>query len=103
LRRAASTVETLCIFSDGGTPVRQLVVDRAGQTCGAKPCWKNAGSQGLAYQDKAAFGDGITKMSFGGRPAGKGKASAQGKNEGAEAKMNTVKKDDGHQYKAQKK
>lgn len=79
--------------------------------------------------------DGITKMSFGGRPAGKGKASAQGKNDVAKglthlptgvaaaltgntsptielvtsnglcvgAKMNTVKKDDGHQYKAQKK
>jgi len=131
-----STVATLCIFNDGGILVGQpLVVDRGGQMCGGKPCWKATGSQGLAYQDKAASADGITKMSFGGRPAGKGKASAQGKNNAAKnqtslptgfaaaltgntsptielvtsngfcvgAKMNTVKKDDGQQYKAQKK
>jgi hypothetical protein len=131
-----STVATLCIFNDAGTLVGQpLVVDRAGQMCGAKPCWKATGSQGLAYQNKAASAAGITKMSFGGRPAGKGKASAQGKNDVGKgltslptglaaalmgntsptielvtsnnfcvgAKMNTVKKDTGQQYKAQKK
>jgi len=130
-----TTVATLCIFNDVGSPVGQLVVDRAGQTCGVKPCWKASGTQGLAYQDKLASAQGITKIRFGGGAAGKGKASGQGKNDAVKgltslptglttaltgntsptielvttnglcvgATMNTVTRDGGKQYKAQKK
>lgn len=73
----------LCIFNDAGTLLsqQQVVVDRAGQTCGKKPCWKATGKQGLAYQDKTAAADGVTKLQFVGGAAAKGKASAQGKND----------------------
>ncbi len=130
-----STVAALCVFNDAGTRVGQLIVDRAGQTCGTKPCWRATGTQGLAYQDKMASAAGITKIAFSGGAAGKGKARAQGKNDAAKgltslptglaaalagntsptielvtsnglcvgATMNTVSKDNGQQYKAQKK
>jgi hypothetical protein len=130
-----STVAALCIFNDAGTPVGELIVDRAGQTCGTKPCWKPTGKQGLAYKDKMASAAGIVKIGFAGAPAGKGKASAQGKNNAGKgltslptglsaaltgntsptielvtsdglcvgATMNRVVKDEGQQYKAQKK
>ena len=38
------------------------------------------GKQGLAYKDKTASADGVIKIGFVGAAAGKGKASAQGKN-----------------------
>ena len=78
-----STIAALCVFNDAGAPVGELIVDRAGQTCGTKPCWKPTGKQGLAYQDKMASAAGITKIGFVGGDAGKGKASAQGKNDAA--------------------
>lgn len=130
-----STVAVACIFDDAGTLVADLVVDRAGDTCLTKPCWKTTGTAGLAYKDKAAAADGIVKLSYGGGAAGKGKAAVQGKNNAAKgltslptglatalggnttptielvtsdglcigAKMNTIAKDTGLQYKALKK
>jgi hypothetical protein len=78
-----STVAAFCLFNDAGTPVGELIVDRAGKTCGTKPCWRLTGKQGLAYQDKMASAAGITKIGFVGGAAGKGKARAQGKNDAA--------------------
>lgn len=75
-----NTVAALCVFNDAGTPVGQLIVDRAGKLCGTKPCWKLTGKQGLAYKDKLASAAGVAKIGFVGGAAGKGKASAQGKN-----------------------
>jgi hypothetical protein len=78
-----STIAAICIFNDAGTRVGDLIVDRAGQTCGTKPCWKQTGKQGLAYKDKMASAAGVAKIGFVGGVAGKGKASAQGKNDAA--------------------
>ena len=80
-----STVAAFCLFNDAGTPVGEpLIVDRAGQNCGTKPCWKLTGKQGLAYKDKIASAAGITKIGFVAGAATKGKASAQGKNNKAQ-------------------
>jgi hypothetical protein len=76
---SGSTVAALCVFNDAGTPVGELIVDRAGKICGTKPCWRLTG-KGLAYQDKMASAAGVTKIGFVSGAAGKGKASAQGKN-----------------------
>jgi hypothetical protein len=78
-----STIAALCVFNDAGAQVGELIVDRAGQTCGTKPCWKPTGKQGLAYQDKMASAAGVTKIGFVGGAVGKGKAKAQGKNNAA--------------------
>jgi hypothetical protein len=75
-----STVATACIFNDAGVLVGERTVDRAGQTCGTKPCWKLTGKQGFSYQDKLASAAGIAKLQFGGGAATKGKAQVQGKN-----------------------
>ncbi|HKB41783.1 MAG TPA: IPT/TIG domain-containing protein [Gemmataceae bacterium] len=75
-----SAVAALCVFNDAGTPVGELIADRAGQTCGTKPCWKLSGKQGLVYNDKMASAAGVAKIGFVGGDAGKGEASAQGKN-----------------------
>jgi hypothetical protein len=77
---AGSTIAALCIFNDAGTLVGELIVDRAGQTCGTKPCWKQTGKEGLAYKDKMASAAGVAKIGFVGAAAGKGKTNAQGKN-----------------------
>ena len=132
---ADTTMAVLCVFKDNGTLVKEYLVDRGSQICGTKPCWKLTGKQGLAYQDKPASAAGIVKLAFKGGDAGKGQASAQGKNDSKKsftslptglvtaltgnttptiqlvtsdglcvgAKMNKVGKDDGLQYKAQKK
>ena len=76
-----STIAVLCIFDDGGTLVQDFVIDRGGQTCGTKPCWRLKGKQGFAYQNKPGSADGIVKIGFVGGAAGKGSASAQGKND----------------------
>lgn len=115
--------------------IRGFIVDRAAQLCGTKPCWKAKSTKGWGYNDKAESADGIAKIGFGSGAAGKGKASAAGKNNAAKglsglpvgvvaalsgnlhptiqlvtsdgfcvgATMTVVKKDDGLQYKAQKK
>jgi hypothetical protein len=132
---SGTTSAVVCVFNDVGTLVQETIVDRAAQTCGAKPCWKTTGTQGLAYADELASDDGITKLQFVGGAADKGKAQAQGKNDAPKgltslptglaaalagntqptiqlvttdglcvgATMNKVGKDDGLQYKAQRK
>jgi hypothetical protein len=80
---SGSTVAALCVFNDAGAPVSEQIVDRAGKTCGTKPCWRLTGKQGLAYRDKMASAAGVTKIGFVGGAPGKGKASAQGKNNAA--------------------
>jgi hypothetical protein len=76
-----TTIAALCIFNDARTQVGALIVDRARQTCGTKPCWRATGKQGLTYQDKLASAAGVAKLAFVGGLASKGKASAQGKND----------------------
>jgi hypothetical protein len=78
---AGSTIAVACVFDDADTLVAELVVDRAGDICGTKPCWKTSGTEGLAYKDKAAAASGVVKLIYRGAPAGKGKAIVLGKND----------------------
>jgi hypothetical protein len=73
----------LCIFNDAGTLIGEDIVDRAGQMCGTKPCWKPTGKQGLMYKDKTGNADGIVQITYVGGDATKGKAGAKGKNDAA--------------------
>jgi FG-GAP-like repeat len=59
----------LCIYDDQGVRVARLGVDRAGELCGTKPCWKPIGKappdgQGFSYADKLASQDGVTSFSL---------------------------------------
>lgn len=57
-----ATVIQTCIYDDNDALVSQLTVDRSGDLCGKKPCWKPKGFTGAAYRDKTSASDGISKM-----------------------------------------
>ena len=70
----------ICLYADGerllpleAPLVAELVVDRAGEECGTRACWKPAGGFGFLYKDKAAEEDGVSGAKFLGGPAGKSK------------------------------
>ncbi|MEO8603074.1 MAG: hypothetical protein ABI629_10910 [bacterium] len=74
----------LCVYSGAGALVGQLDVDRAGDTCGTKPCWNATGGappsgKGYNYKDKALAADGVSKLMVKGGVAGKSKAQLKGK------------------------
>ncbi len=77
------TSVTLCIYADNDTLVQEFIVDRAGQLCVGKPCWKARGSKGYGYKDKGSSTDGILKIGYVSGDPGKGKADATGKNNAA--------------------
>jgi hypothetical protein len=77
---AADTAATACIYDDSGSLVTGLVIDRAGQLCDGKPCWKALATKGWLYKDKLASTDGISKILFKAGDPGKGKGSVSGKN-----------------------
>jgi hypothetical protein len=68
----STAAHTVCLYDDIATTptlVATLEVDRAGDTCSGKPCWKvTGGGTGASFKDKAATSDGVTKMQFAGKP-----------------------------------
>lgn len=64
------TAFTLCVYDDADAQVASLVVDRAGNDCGTKPCWKNIGGEGYGYRDRDASSSGVRSMNFTGGDAG---------------------------------
>jgi hypothetical protein len=130
----SDTSVALCIYDDTGMLVEDMIVDRAGQTCVGKECWKVKGDKGYGYKDKDNSADGVSKIGYASGTASKGKADAKGKNNSTKAQsalpigvvsnltgnvaptiqmltsngfcvsaVVTPTKDDGLQYKAQKK
>lgn len=77
---SGATVYDICLFDDGGHLAASFRVDRAGDTCAGKPCWKANKETGWKYQDKTAASDGITKMLVAGGAAGKSKIQLQAAN-----------------------
>jgi len=73
----------LCLYGDGGELLKGFIVDKGGQVCAGKPCWKTNGTKGYGYKDKDAASDGISKIGYAARDAGKGKADAAGANNAA--------------------
>jgi len=59
---AGATAYTLCIYAGDETLAGTLRVDRAGETCGTKPCWKALGSKGWKYRDAEASSDGVNRL-----------------------------------------
>jgi hypothetical protein len=72
----------VCLYDAAGARIGALSVDRAGESCGAKPCWK-ALAGGFKYADPAAAASGVTKLLARSGAAGKGKLSLQGRNNAA--------------------
>ena len=70
----------VCLYGDADQLVAELSVDRAGQSCGGKPCWKAAGGVGFKYKDAGASASGVSKLSLKSGEAGKGALSLQAGN-----------------------
>jgi hypothetical protein len=72
----------LCLYDGADTLLADLALDRAGQLCGRKPCWKAAGG-GFRYADPSASAGGVKKLVVKGGAAAKGKLSASARNAAA--------------------
>jgi hypothetical protein len=73
---ALGTTVALCLCDDGGAPVTTLEVDRGGESCGSKPCWKPVGKappdgRGFAYKDPSRSADGVGALKLQGGAAGR--------------------------------
>ena len=78
------TAYDICIYDDAGALVGSLAVDRAGDTCGAAPCWKATGGdppagKGYKYKDDALAAAGVFKFLYKSGAVGKSKALIKGK------------------------
>lgn len=80
---AGGTGQRVCVYDSADALVGELLVDRAGQTCGAKPCWKALGSVGFRYRDPSASASGMSTFVQRAGPAGKGKLVAKARNNAA--------------------
>jgi hypothetical protein len=79
-----STVYSVCLYDHASVLVGSAIVDRAGDTCDGKPCWKGLGGdppsgKGYKYKDRAGADAGIQKILFKGGDAGKSKVLVKGK------------------------
>jgi len=72
----------ICIYDQADVLVRQMEIDRAGQSCGTPPrlCWKALSDQGYKYNDKDISADGIQKIIAKGGGVGRGKVIVSGRN-----------------------
>ena len=75
-----STRYDVCIYSQAGALVGEMTVDRAGQTCGTRPCWKPVSTIGYRYTDKNAAADGIKSIVAKSGVVGKGSVKLKGAN-----------------------
>lgn len=76
----------LCIYDQGNQLAGQLLVDRAGEICGSKPCWKAASTKGYKYNDKNAAADGVHKLQSKSGSPGKGQIQVRAKNDVSKGK-----------------
>lgn len=76
---ALGTAYDVCAYDQNATLAGQWIIDRAGATCGDKPCWK-ALDEGFKYKDKDGTAQGIQNMLLKGGDAGKSKLAVKGKN-----------------------
>ena len=88
------TAYSLCLYDDAGDLAGGVLVDRAGDTCDGKPCWKAIGrapndpqgpGKGYRYKDASLASDGILKILYKGGTAGQSKAMVIGKGAGLPA------------------
>ena len=59
---SGSAAYSLCLHDANDNLAGALTVDRAGDTCSGKPCWRDLGPRGFVYKDKVASSDGVTRL-----------------------------------------
>jgi hypothetical protein len=76
-----STSYRVCVWDGASTTLLDAEIP-AGGSCGANPCWKDLGTNGFKYVDKAATRDGIQKLILKPGLAGAAKVIVKGKGTG---------------------
>ena len=61
--------------------IQEFIVNRAGDLCDGKDCWKEKGNKGYGYKDKEASAAGVSKIEYLSGNPGKGSAKTKGKND----------------------
>jgi hypothetical protein len=82
---AAGAGYGLCLYDEIGARIAGLAVERPGQTCGTKPCWKPVGGappdgDGYRYKDATGAASGVRQLALAGGAAGKTKISGKASN-----------------------
>jgi hypothetical protein len=72
--------QLVCVYDDAPSLALALHVDRAGDECGAKQCWKAVGTKGFAYKDPLGATDGVTRIAWKSGAAGRGSLAIRGAN-----------------------
>ncbi len=82
------TAYALCVYDDASALAVDLHVDRAGDLCQGKPCWRPIGSapndprgpgKGYRYRDTALGADGVSTIAYRGGIAGRSQVVVVGK------------------------
>lgn len=71
----------VCVYDDAGALVSDYEVERAGEFCAGRRCWRSISTRGFKYRDKLLEADGIDQIKVKGGDAGRGRADAKGKND----------------------
>ena len=79
------TAYAVCVYDQGGSLKTAIEVDRAGDVCGRKACWKPLGGsppvgRGYRYKDGAASAGGVRSIELKGGVAGKSRIVVEAKN-----------------------
>ena len=75
------TAYTVCFYrEDTGAFAGDVLVDRAGERCGRRDCWKPIGRSGYRYWDLTRATDGIGTMKLIGGKTGVSKVDLRGRN-----------------------
>jgi hypothetical protein len=73
-------LQLVCVYDHAASLALGLRVDRGGDACGARPCWKVIGAKGFAYKDPLAAADGVTRIVWKSAAAGAGSLAVRGAN-----------------------
>jgi hypothetical protein len=85
-RKSGDLGVALCIYRDTGQRVATLPLERAGETCGTKPCWKPLGGAppkgaGWRYRDSTGAASGFRSLDLKGGAAGRTKLVGKATND----------------------
>ena len=85
---SSGTAYALCVYDHASALAVELHVDRAGDLCGTKPCWRPIGhapndprgpGKGYRYRDTTLASDGVSSIVYRGGTAGRSQVVVVGK------------------------
>ncbi len=75
-----TTRYSACVYDQDDVLVGAMEIDRAGDSCRDKPCWKAVSTKGYQYKDKDTTSHGVQRLLGKGGDPGKGTVQVKAKN-----------------------